>query len=135
MKKDINGKKQLQDALDDKSLPVCWKGPKPFKSVSDVKNYFKPLALVFKNAKNVQFQLQPEAYLIITVSCTSNFDYVLKELEVEKAKLTLYFFQKQGNACLGVLNGTESGLGNSNVIGGKHGKKTPILVFFLTFLH
>ncbi|KAL3513646.1 hypothetical protein ACH5RR_026363 [Cinchona calisaya] len=90
LKKDLNGKKQLHDAVDDKSLPVCWKGPKSFKSVSDVKSYFKPLALVFTNAKNVQFQLQPEAYLIVT---------------------------KQGNVCLGILNGTEVGLGNFNVIG------------------
>ncbi|KAL3504210.1 hypothetical protein ACH5RR_034051 [Cinchona calisaya] len=90
LKKDLNGRKEVQDALDDKSLPVCWKGPKPFKSVTDVKNYFKPLSLVFSKAKNVQFQLEPEAYLIIT---------------------------KQGNVCLGILNGAEVGLGNSNVIG------------------
>ncbi|XP_027148440.1 aspartic proteinase Asp1-like [Coffea eugenioides] len=90
LKKDINGRKQLQDAVDDKSLPICWKAPKPFKSILDVKSYFKPLALVFTSAKNVQFQLQPEAYLIVT---------------------------KQGNACLGILNGTEVGIGKFNVIG------------------
>lgn len=90
LKKNLNGGKQLQEASNDKTLPVCWKGPKPFKSVSDVKNNFKPLALVFANARKVQFQLQPEAYLIVT---------------------------KQGNACLGILNGTEVGLGNFNVIG------------------
>ncbi|KAE9446491.1 hypothetical protein C3L33_21614, partial [Rhododendron williamsianum] len=42
MKKDLRGKK-LEDAADDQSLPICWKGTKPFKSISDVKNYFKPL--------------------------------------------------------------------------------------------
>ncbi|KAG8389761.1 hypothetical protein BUALT_Bualt01G0012200 [Buddleja alternifolia] len=59
---------QLDDASDDRSLLVCWKGAKPFKSVLDVVNYFKPLSLSFKTAKNVQFDLQPEAYLIVTVS-------------------------------------------------------------------
>ncbi|XP_058189697.1 aspartic proteinase Asp1-like isoform X1 [Rhododendron vialii] len=91
MKKDLSRKK-LEDAAD-QSLPICWKGTKPFKSISDVKNYFKPLVLSFKKGtihKNVQLQIPPEAYLIIT---------------------------EHGNVCLGILNGTEVGLGNSNVLG------------------
>lgn len=71
IKKDLNGK-PLKDAAEDKSLSICWKGEKPFKSVGDVKNYFKPLALSFTNAKNVQLQLSPEAYLIVTVSTSAN---------------------------------------------------------------
>jgi hypothetical protein len=66
IKKDLNGK--LKDATEDKSLPICWKGTKPFKSVGDVKTHFKPLVLSFTNAKNIQLQLAPEAYLIVTVS-------------------------------------------------------------------
>ncbi|KAK4490121.1 hypothetical protein RD792_000778 [Penstemon davidsonii] len=66
------------------------KGQKPFKSIHDAVNYFKPLALSFPNSKNVQFQLLPEAYLIVTV---------------------------HGNVCLGILNGGEVGLGRLNVIG------------------
>ncbi|GFS40129.1 eukaryotic aspartyl protease family protein [Actinidia rufa] len=81
---------QLKDAAEDQSLPVCWKGTKPFKSIRDVKNYFKPLILNFTNAKNLQLQLPPEAYLIIT---------------------------EHGNACLGILNGTEVGLRNLNILG------------------
>ncbi|XP_060673204.1 aspartic proteinase Asp1-like [Ziziphus jujuba] len=88
LKRDLNGK-PLKDATDDRSLPVCWKGAKPFKSVNDVKNYFKPFALSF-NAKKAQLQLPPEAYLIVT---------------------------KRGNVCLGVLNGGEVGLGSLNIIG------------------
>lgn len=88
IKKDLNGK--LKDATEDKSLPICWKGTKPFKSVGDVKTHFKPLVLSFTNAKNIQLQLAPEAYLIVT---------------------------KNGNACLGILNGKEVGLGNLNIIG------------------
>lgn len=87
LKKGLTGK-PLKVAPEDKSLPFCWKGTKPFKTVGDVKNYFKPLALSF--AKNVRFQLPPEAYLIVT---------------------------KLGNVCLGVLNGAEVGLGNLNIIG------------------
>ncbi|KAI3758594.1 hypothetical protein L6452_06161 [Arctium lappa] len=85
--KDMKGK-QVYIANEDKSLPVCWKGSKAFKSIHDVKNLFKPVKLSF--AKNVQFQLDPEAYLIIS---------------------------KHGNACLGILNGLEVGLESINVIG------------------
>ncbi|KZV23208.1 aspartic protein Asp1 [Dorcoceras hygrometricum] len=89
IKGDVHGK-QLKDAVDDKSLPICWKGAKPFKSIGDAASYFKPLTLTFTNTKNVQFQLQPESYLIVN---------------------TL------GNVCLGILNGGEVGLGSLNVIG------------------
>lgn len=69
IKRDLNGK-GLKDDTKDKSLPVCWKGSKPFKSVSDVKSYFKPFLLNFP--KKVQLQIPPEAYLIITVSIIPN---------------------------------------------------------------
>lgn len=64
--------KPLEDAPEDKSLPVCWKGPRPFKSLHDVKKYFNPLALRFTKTKKAQIQLAPEAYLIITVSIQLN---------------------------------------------------------------
>ncbi|KAI3761087.1 hypothetical protein L1987_51494 [Smallanthus sonchifolius] len=86
---DIKGK-QIYNANEDKSLPVCWKGSKPFKSIQDVKNLFKPIMLSFAKSKNVGFQMDPEAYLIIS---------------------------KYGNACLGVLNGSEVGLESVNLIG------------------
>ncbi|KAL6208302.1 hypothetical protein ACLB2K_019253 [Fragaria x ananassa] len=89
LRNDLKGK-PLKDAPEDKSLPICWKGSKPFKSVRDVQNYFKPLALSFTNAKNVQLQISPEAYLIVS---------------------------HHGNVCLGILNGSEVGLGSMNVIG------------------
>jgi len=82
IKKDLNGK-PLKDAAEDKSLSICWKGKNPFKSVGDVKNYFKPLVLSFTNAKNVQLQLSPEAYLIVTVSTSANptFFFLLQILQ------------------------------------------------------
>ncbi|KAL0391752.1 UNVERIFIED_CONTAM: Aspartyl protease APCB1 [Sesamum radiatum] len=86
MRNNLNSK-QLKDAVEDRSLPVCWKGAQPFKSIRDAISYFKPLVLSFKN---VEFQVQPEAYLIVTV---------------------------HGNVCLGILDGGEVGLGNLNVIG------------------
>lgn len=89
IKENINPK-QLTEAANDKSLPVCWKGPKPFRSIADASSYFKPLTLSFKQAKNIQLQLTPETYLIRT---------------------------DQGNVCLGILNGAEVGLGNVNIIG------------------
>ncbi|XP_021806568.1 aspartic proteinase Asp1-like [Prunus avium] len=89
VRNDLDGK-PIKETSEDKSLPICWKGRKPFKSVGDAKNFFKPLALSFINAKNVQLQLSPEDYLIVS---------------------------KHGNVCFGILNGTEVGLGNLNIIG------------------
>ncbi|VVB11652.1 unnamed protein product [Arabis nemorensis] len=87
---DLKGK-PLKDAKEDKTLPVCWKAAKPLKSLVEVKNLFKTLTITFTNGKrNVQLQIPPESYLIIS---------------------------KTGNACLGILNGSEIGLQNSNVIG------------------
>ncbi|GMI89590.1 hypothetical protein like AT1G44130 [Hibiscus trionum] len=78
------------DTVEDKALPICWKGTKPFKSVHDVKNYFSTLTLIFPDTPKVQLELQPEAFLIVT---------------------------EDGNACFGILNGTEVGLGDFNIIG------------------
>ncbi|KAJ0507620.1 putative nepenthesin [Helianthus annuus] len=89
LKNDLKGK-QIYDANEDKTLPVCWKGSKPFKSIQDVKNLFNPITLSFAKSKNVRFQMDPEAYLIIS---------------------------KYGNACLGILNGSEVGLESVNLIG------------------
>ncbi|KAJ6397874.1 hypothetical protein OIU77_018812 [Salix suchowensis] len=63
LKKELSGK-PLREASDDQTLPLCWKGRKPFRSI--------------------------QAYLIIS---------------------------SKGNACLGILNGTEVGLNDLNVIG------------------
>ncbi|KAL3502356.1 hypothetical protein ACH5RR_036805 [Cinchona calisaya] len=89
--KELNGK-PLKEAKDDLTLPFCWKGRKPFKRVHDVRKYFKPLALSFDNGwrPKTQFEIPLDAYLIIS---------------------------SKGNACLGILNGTEIGLQNFNIIG------------------
>ncbi|KAF9682639.1 hypothetical protein SADUNF_Sadunf05G0129800 [Salix dunnii] len=89
VRKDLTGK-PLKDAPEEKELTVCWKAAKPVKSILDIKSYFKPLTINFINEKYVQLQLAPEDYLIIT---------------------------KDGNVCLGILNGSEQRLGNFNVIG------------------
>ncbi|KAL1820228.1 aspartic proteinase Asp1 isoform X1 [Daucus carota subsp. sativus] len=89
IKKEVNGK-NLNEANDDKSLPVCWKGTKPFRSIRDVSNLFKPLALSFTKSKTAQLQMPPEAYLIVT---------------------------DKGNVCLGIMDGSEVGLEDFNIIG------------------
>ncbi|KAK4487508.1 hypothetical protein RD792_005847 [Penstemon davidsonii] len=93
IKKELSGR-TLKEAPEDHTLPFCWKGKKPFKSTRDVKKYFKPIALSFPNGwrTKAKFEIFPEAYLIIS---------------------------SMGNACLGILNGTDVGLSNFNVIGGK----------------
>ncbi|KAL9462562.1 hypothetical protein AB3S75_000543 [Citrus x aurantiifolia] len=90
MKRELSAK-SLKEAPEDRTLPLCWKGKRPFKNVRDVKKYFKPLALSFTDGKTrTLFELTPEAYLIIS---------------------------NRGNVCLGILNGAEVGLQDLNVIG------------------
>ncbi|CAN8275598.1 unnamed protein product [Cochlearia groenlandica] len=79
--------KPLMDTKEDKSLPVCWKDKKPLKSLDAVKKHFKKITLRFGSKL---FHVPPESYLIIT---------------------------DKGNVCLGILNGTEIGLDNYNIIG------------------
>ncbi|GLU03866.1 hypothetical protein SLE2022_210390 [Rubroshorea leprosula] len=90
MNKELAGK-PLKEATDDQTLPLCWKGRRPFKSVRDVRKFFKSISLAFKsNGAKTQFELPPESYLIIS---------------------------NKGNVCLGILNGSDVGLKNLNIIG------------------
>ncbi|CAN8320674.1 unnamed protein product, partial [Cochlearia groenlandica] len=90
IRNDVKGK-PLTEAKEDKTLPICWKGAKPLKSVVEVKNLFKTFTINFVNGrKNIQLHISPESYLIIS---------------------------KNGNACLGILNGSEVGLKDANLIG------------------
>uniref|UniRef100_A0A0D9XPU9 Aspartic proteinase Asp1 n=1 Tax=Leersia perrieri TaxID=77586 RepID=A0A0D9XPU9_9ORYZ len=73
--------------VSDPSLPLCWKGQKAFKSVFDVKKDFKSLQLSF--GKNAVMEIPPENYLVVT---------------------------KNGNVCLGILDGSTTKL-NFNIIG------------------
>lgn len=112
---------QFKDANDDKTLPVCWKGKKAFKSIHDVKNLFKPLGLSFTNSKNVHLQLSPEAYLIVSVSNIRMLSYLaffLFSFYLRQSITELYVFQDRGNVCLGILNGKDVGLEESIIIGG-----------------
>ncbi|XP_028771297.1 aspartic proteinase Asp1 [Neltuma alba] len=91
LKKELHGK-HLYEAPDDQTVPICWHGRRPFRSINEVRKYFKPLALSFTTGRRSRavFEIPPEAYLII-----SNL----------------------GNVCLGILNGSEVGMGDVNLIG------------------
>lgn len=106
--------KKPLETVQDKALPICWKGTKPFTSVHDVNNYFSTLTLKFKDTQNIQLELQPEAYLIVTVSRS----LVFQQNDYNNTANMLFRSQEDGNACFGILNGTEAGLGDLNVIGG-----------------
>ncbi|XP_047327273.1 aspartic proteinase Asp1-like [Impatiens glandulifera] len=86
--KDLVGK-QLS-SVKDSSLPVCWKGVKPFKSVNEVKSHFSPLVLSLVSNRTIAFVLPPEGYILVN---------------------------SIGNVCLGILNSIDSKLGNVNIIG------------------
>lgn len=90
VKKEIHGK-PLTESREDRTLPVCWKGKKPFTSVSEVRKYFKPLGLSFPNGwrSKTHYDIPPEGYLIVS---------------------------SKGSVCLGILNGTEIGL-HYNIVG------------------
>lgn len=67
IKKDLS-RHPLKEAFDDNTLPLCWKGQKPFKSVHDVRKYFKTLVLSFGNGRRkATMEIPPENYLIVTV--------------------------------------------------------------------
>ena len=101
LRKELNGK-PLKEALDDQTLPLCWKGKKPFKSIRDVKKYFKPLALSFSNgwrAKS-QFEIPPESYLIISVTPS----HILLNIQYDHyiaRNLTKLFISVQGQCLFG----------------------------------
>lgn len=69
MKKELHGK-PLREAPDDQTVPLCWHGKRPFRSINEVRKYFKPLALSFTGGRRTKavFEIPPEAYLIISVS-------------------------------------------------------------------
>ncbi|KAJ8769216.1 hypothetical protein K2173_000991 [Erythroxylum novogranatense] len=93
IKKELSGKPLKEvEAHQDQTLPLCWKGRRPFKRIQDVKKYFKSIALSFTNdgRHKTQFEISPESYLVVSL---------------------------KGNVCLGILNGTQVGLNDLNIIG------------------
>ncbi|KAG2399358.1 Aspartic proteinase [Vigna angularis] len=88
-----SGGKPLKEAHGDQTLPLCWHGKRPFKSIYEVRKYFKPITLSFSSngRSKALFEIPPEGYLIIS--------------------------QNMGNVCLGILNGSEVGMGDLNLIG------------------
>ncbi|KAK2445100.1 hypothetical protein P8452_22831 [Trifolium repens] len=89
--KELAGK-PIKEAPEDQTLPLCWYGKRPFRSVYEVRKYFKPIALSFPSSGRMkaQFEIPPEAYLIVS---------------------------NMGNVCLGILNGSEVGMEDLNLIG------------------
>ena len=59
--------------VSDTALPLCWKGPKPFKTVHDLPKEFKSL-VTLKFDHGVTMTIPPENYLIITVSTQNTAD-------------------------------------------------------------
>ncbi|KAK8967026.1 Aspartic proteinase Asp1 [Platanthera guangdongensis] len=84
-------KTSLKEAPEEKALPMCWKGAKPFSSVLELSKYFGSLILGFANGGyRAGMEIPPENYFIVT---------------------------KQGNACLGILNANDVGLKDMNLVG------------------
>ncbi|KAL6639681.1 hypothetical protein ACP70R_022503 [Stipagrostis hirtigluma subsp. patula] len=82
--------RSLRQAGPDDDLGLCWKGPRKFKSIEEVKQLFKSLSLVFGPRKVLR--IPPENYLVIS---------------------------KKGYVCFAILRGWEHPLlGETNIIGG-----------------
>lgn len=61
----------FREAPEDNTLSLCWKGKRPFKSIRDIRKYFKTISLDFTSAGITKtFEFPPEAYLIISVCLT-----------------------------------------------------------------
>ncbi|KAM3293612.1 hypothetical protein ACQJBY_036887 [Aegilops geniculata] len=81
----------LQKVSDDPELTQCWRYNQPIQSVDDVKHEFEPLELTFTHgASQVTLDIPPENYIVVT---------------------------ERGNVCLGILNGSEHGMEELNIIG------------------
>ncbi|XP_020681205.1 aspartic proteinase Asp1 [Dendrobium catenatum] len=84
-------KTSLKEAPEEKALPLCWKDAKPFSSVLELRKYFRSIILSFGKGKAMaQMVIPPENYFIVT---------------------------EKGRACLGILNGSDLGLEDLNLIG------------------
>ncbi|THG09304.1 hypothetical protein TEA_028539 [Camellia sinensis var. sinensis] len=89
---DVSGDGLIQDASDT-TLPICWRAKFPIRSVSDVKQNFKPLTLQFGSKwwmASRKLRIMPEGYLIVN---------------------------NKGNACLGILDGSKVHDGSTVIIG------------------
>nr|XP_043626052.1 aspartic proteinase Asp1-like [Erigeron canadensis] len=92
LEEDIRDNFHAIDTVVDEEFPlsVCWRGSTPFRSNHELKHFFKPIVLSFENAQNSWFEMDPEAYLLIT---------------------------KQGNACLRIFYSDDIGDPAINLIG------------------
>ncbi|PON36818.1 Aspartic peptidase [Parasponia andersonii] len=82
----------VQDSSDP-TLPICWKAKMPFRSVADVKQFFKTITLQFGSKwwiVSTRLRIPPEGYLIIN---------------------------SKGNVCLGILDGSKVHDGSTTILG------------------
>ncbi|TYJ98986.1 aspartyl protease APCB1 isoform X2 [Cucumis melo var. makuwa] len=80
----------IQDSLD----TICWKTEQSIRSVKDIKHFFKPLTLQFGSRfwlVSTKLVILPENYLLIS---------------------------KEGNVCLGILDGSQVHDGSTIILGG-----------------
>ncbi|KAG6556379.1 hypothetical protein Mapa_002322 [Marchantia paleacea] len=86
----------LERDTSDKTLPLCWRGKTPFRTVSEASRYFQPVTLNFGTSWFLASRFMifiPQAYLVIT---------------------------PQGNVCMGIMDWSETGSDASeavNIIG------------------
>ncbi|KAK6925238.1 Xylanase inhibitor, N-terminal [Dillenia turbinata] len=89
--RDLSGE-LIQDESDS-TLPLCWRPESPIRTIDEVKQYFKPLVLQFRNKwwfVPTKLIIPPEGYLIIN---------------------------NKGNVCLGILDGSQVYDGSTIILG------------------
>ncbi|KAL2630064.1 hypothetical protein R1flu_014750 [Riccia fluitans] len=83
----------LEQDTSDKTLPLCWRGKAPFRTLSEASSYFQPITLNFGTSWLLASKFMivvPQAYLVLT---------------------------PQGNVCMGIMNSSETGSEGINIIG------------------
>ncbi|KAJ8752760.1 hypothetical protein K2173_007070 [Erythroxylum novogranatense] len=83
----------LYQDTSDETLPICWRGGFPIRSITEVKRFFKTLTLQFGSKwwiVSTKFRIPPEGYLVIS---------------------------KKGNVCLGILDGSKVHDGSTIILG------------------
>ncbi|GAB4842770.1 hypothetical protein Ancab_012745 [Ancistrocladus abbreviatus] len=90
--KEVSTAELTQDSSDP-TLPLCWRSRSLVRSIADIKHFFKPLTLQFRNKwwlLSTKLQILPESYLILS---------------------------NTGNVCLGILDGSHVHDGSVIVLG------------------
>ena len=121
--------KSLTRVHADDTMILCWKGPKKFRSIHEVKPLFKSIFLVFDQGNRTSnLEIAPENYLIISVGTQLPTSEQQVTIHGSHRSLKLMFLclcslQGHKNVCFGILPHDKLGQ-TTMILGGMHLRHT-----------